>query len=310
MGSTLYEDFFGNGKTKISIGISPNSLVQFQFAVSNFRFRLFDQFSYTQDPASNPTATNTTYSNNLTNTIGAAVDGDFNIAILSLGADYTYNNQSGTNATGQTNSNTTGIRNSFRVGPSVTFQWSPNIQYGLKASFTRTSGSGGGSGSGNVNSVDVGPFIRGKLSTRTDFDLLAGATIPDTHPSLSPTYYYSAVVRHQFNRNWQLIFSADHDLIFTTGVDLTEDTIIRLATELNLTRFVAVTGSSFVSFGNEKTGGNPGNFAQYGFELKLGWKPHKRWAAALTYDFLRRTANTASDSYIANIIDFNISYRF
>ena len=312
LGGTLYEDFFGNGRTKVSTGISPDSLIQFQFVVSNLRVRLFDQFSYVQDPNTNPTATNTAYLNNLTNTVGAVVDADFNLFILSLAADYTYNNQSGSNAEGQSNGNTTGTRDSYRVTPSVTFQLSPTVQYGLNATFTRTTGSGGenGGASQNVNSFSVGPFMHGKLSTRTDFDLSVGALIPRTKPSLPPTYYYSAIIRHQFNRNWQLIFSAAHDLIFTTGVDLTEETTVRLGTELNLTRFVSVGGSSFVNFGDEKTGGTTGNFAQYGIELGLGWKPHKRWSTGLTYDFLRRTADSAANSYIQNTIAFNVSYKF
>jgi hypothetical protein len=311
-GGTLYEDFFGNGRTKISLGISPDSLLQFQFAVSNLRFRFYDRFSYVQDPSSDPTATNTTYLNSVTNTLGGVVDADLNLAVVSLAADWTYNDQNGSNAEGQTNDTTTGSRNSYRVTPSVTFQWSPTIQYGLTASFTRTTGSGGGNAttSGTVDSISVGPFLRGQLSRRTDIDLGVGATIPSTKPSLAPDYYYSAVIRHQFNRNWQLIFSAAHELVFTTGIDLTEQTSFRLGTELNLTRFVALAGSSFISFGEEKSGGTPGNFAQYGIELSSGWRPHKRWLARITYDFLRRTADTARDSYIQNTIGFDLSYRF
>ena len=77
------------------------------------RVRLYDPFSYIQNPTTDPTATNTANLNSLTNTIGAVVDTDLNIAILSLSADYTYNNQSGTNVQGQTNPTTTGTRETF-----------------------------------------------------------------------------------------------------------------------------------------------------------------------------------------------------
>jgi hypothetical protein len=184
--------------------------------------------------------------------------------------------------------------------------------YGVNASLSQSSGSSGGTGSTNQNvtSLNVGPFIRGKLSGRTDFDLAVGAILPYTTPSLPPNYYFSAVMRHQFNRNWQLIFSAAHDLIFTTGVDLTEVTTVRLGTQLNLTRFVTAAGSCFAAIGDEKSGGTPGNFSQYGLELKLGWKPHKRWSTDLVYDFLRRTADSAAQSYIQNTIAFGLTYRF
>jgi hypothetical protein len=57
--------------------------------VSDVQIRLFDNFSYTQNPTTNPNASNTANLNNLTNTIGAVVEKDLNIALLSLAANYT-----------------------------------------------------------------------------------------------------------------------------------------------------------------------------------------------------------------------------
>jgi hypothetical protein len=329
-GGKLTEDFFGNGKSEINVGISPDSLVQLQFAISDFRFRFYDQFSYIQDPSSSPTATNTTYLNSLTNTIGTVVDADFNLVILSLSADYTYNNQSGANSQGQNNPSTSGSRNSFRVGSSVAFRLWPTILYGIEDSVTRSTGSSGGtgsgtgsksSGSGNVNSLNVGPFARGKLSRLTDFDLSVGATLVDAKPSIAPGYYFSAVIRHQFNRNLQLILTGSHELIFTTGTDLTEETILRAATQFNVTRFITFTAAPSVTFGDVKSGptmGNlqtvsgalQGNFKEYVMEASLGWKPRKHLSAALTYDFRRRDGASAAGTYTQNTLGFEIKYAF
>jgi hypothetical protein len=308
----LSEDFYGNGRSQVNVAIAPISRVQFQFAVSNFLVRLFDQFSYVQEPTSNPTATNTAYLNSLTNTIGATVDADLNLAILSLSADYTYNNQSGSTVQGQTNPATSGTRNSFRVGSSLSFRLSPAILYGLETTLTRTSGSSTGTlrGSANVNSLNVGPFVRGQLSQWTDFNLAAGATLVDAKPAVAPTYYLSAVVRHQFNPNWQVILSGSHDLIFTTGTDLTEEYLLRSATAFNLTRFITLTGSSFALFGNEKTGPTSGNFKQYGLTAGVEWRPRKHLSSTLTYDFIRREGSSASNSYLQNSISFQINYTF
>jgi hypothetical protein len=310
------EDFYGNGRSQVNVGIAPNSRVQFQFAVSDFLVRLFDQFSYVQEPTSNPTATNTAYLNNLTNTIGATVDADLNLAILSLSADYTYNNQSGSTVQGQTNPTTSGTRNSFRVGSSLSFRLSPAILYGLETSLSRTTGSSSGNlnssainGSANVNSLNVGPFIRGQLSRWTDFNLAVGAALVDAKPAVTP-YYLSAVIRHQFNPNWQVILSGSHDLIFTTGTDLTEESLFRAATTFNLTRFITLTGSSFANFGNEKTGSTPGNFKQYGLAAGVEWRPSKHLSSVLTYDFIRREGSSASNSYLQNSISFQINYMF
>ena len=323
-GGKLNEDFFGNGKSQVTVGISPDSLVQLQFAAGDFLFHLYDHFSYVQDPTSDPTTVNTTYLNSLTNTIGAKVDADFNLAILSLSADYTYNNRSGSNPESGSSSGQSGTRNSFRVGPSISFRLSPTILYGIDASLTRNTGSTNGTGgSGNVNSLSVGPFIRGALSRLTDFDLAVGATLVDTKPSVAPDYYFSAVIRHQFSRNLQLILSASHDLAFSTGTDLTEETVLRAATEFKLTRFITFTASPFITFGTNITGSSPsfsqgnfvpgtvpGNFKQYGVQAGLGWKPRRHLSASLGYQLIRRDADSALNTYLENSISFQINYAF
>jgi hypothetical protein len=310
-GGQLNEDFLGNGKNQLNGSISASG-IQFQFAISNFQVRLFEDFSYVQNPTTNPAATNTTNLNSLTNTIGAAIDADLGIAILSLSGDYTYNNQSGSNAQGQTNSSTTGTRNSFRVGPALTFQWSQNIQYGINASLSRTNGSGGenGSGTSNVSSLSVGPFIKGKLSRFTDFNLAGGALLVNATPSVPTSYYFNGVLRHQLNRNWQIILSGSHDLVFTTGTNLTEENTVAIGTQMNLTRFITFTVSPLINFGDVKNGVNSGNFTQYGIEAGLGWKPHRRWSTGLIYYFIRRNGTSASDSYIQNTVTLQVNYRF
>jgi hypothetical protein len=323
-GGQLIENFYGNGKSEVNFAISPDSLIQFQFAVSNFLIRLYDQFSYVQNPASNPTITNTANLNNLTNTIGAAVDADLGLAVLSLSSDFTYNNQSGTTAGGQTNATNTGSRNSFRVGSGLTFAFSPTIFYGIDASVTRSTGSD----SANVNSLSVGPFVRGKLGKNLDFDLSGGINVVDTKPAIPLGYFLSAVLRYQIDRHWQVILTGSRDLAFSTSTSLNEANNIRLDTQLSLRPSLTLTGSVFIDFGqsltNTTTVNNPvvtqqgtftqfpfqGNFTQLGFEGKLNWQLRKHWSSALKYDFTRLEASTAADGYIQNVVALSIEYAF
>ena len=317
-GGQVIENFYGDGRNQVTYAITPNSMLELKFIVSDYQVRLYDQFSYVQNPTTNPTATNTANLNSLTNTIGAVVDKDLNVTVLSLSADYTYNNQSGTTVQGQTNPTTTGTRESFRFGPSLTFRWSPGILYGINAEATRSSGAG----AANVNSLNVGPFINGKLSRDFEFDLAAGVTLVDTKPSIPTDYYVFAAFRYHINRHWQLLFSASHDLIFTTGTDLTEENVFKVGTQLDLTRFITLTASPYVNFGNVQTttpgivnSVSTGPYTLFGVEASLAWKPRKRWTTALTYDFTRResraTSGTAtSNNYIQNAIAFSISYAF
>ena len=307
----LYEDFYGNGRTLLDFAI-PGALLQFQFPIADVGVRLYDQFSYVQNPTVNPTATNTSNANSLTNVIGAEVATDWHLVVFSLAGDYSYNSQSGSTAQGATNPTTTGTNNSYRISPSVGFHFNPDVLYGVNASVTRTQGSGGANatGSSTVSSLNVGPFFRGKLSRFTDVDLAAGASLFDTQPSMSPSYYYAAVIRHQFNQNLQAIFSSSHDLIVTTGTALTEETIFRLGGQVNLTRYVTFTAAPFYNFGDEKTGPTQGNFKQFGVELALGWQPHRRWLTGITYNYIRRNGINAADSYVQNTVALVVSYRF
>jgi hypothetical protein len=311
-GGNVTENFYGNGQNNVTVGIPPGK-IELQFPISDLMVRLFDGFSYVQNPTSNPAATNTANLYSLTNTIGAAVDADLGIAILSFSGDYTYNNQNGSNVQGQTNPATTGTRNTLRLGSDLTFRLSPQIVYGISTVLTRSTGSGGGTGtsSGNVTSFNVGPFIHGRLSRVTDFNLAGGAILVHATPSEPPGYYFSGVLLHQLSRHWQLILSVWHDLVFTTGTTgLTEESTFRAATQINLTRFITFTAAPLVNFGDVKSGPNSGSFTQYGFETGLGWNPRKHWYTGLTYNFIRRNGTSASDSYIQNSVAFELGYRF
>jgi hypothetical protein len=319
-GGQVTENSYGNGRNQVTFAIDPSSDIEFKFVISDLEVRLYDQFSYVQNPSSNPTATNTANLNSVTNTIGAAVDADLNLAVLSFSADYSYNNQSGTNAQGQANPTTTGSRESFRFGPALTFRLSPTILYGINASATRTTSAGAAS----VNSLNVGPFIKGKLSRELEFDLAAGGSVVDTKPAVPSSYYYSAAIRYQITRHWQLLFSGSHELIFTTGTSLTEQNLFELGTQLGLTRFITFSASPFVNFGDVKTtqgivnaGSSQGSYTQFGISANLAWKPRNRWSTALSYNFIRResgagsgTGTTASNSYIQNTLGLSISYAF
>src|ERR1700730_10915432 len=316
----LNEDLYGNGTNQTNFEI-PFSLIQYKFSISDFRIRLYDSFSYTQDPGLVPTVTNITTLRELTNTTGLNVDANLGLAILSLSADFTYSDatassvQSGSSAAFVNQTASTGSLESLRAEAKVSFPLTQTILYGIDTSVTRSTGS-----TGNVNSLSPGLFIHGKVSPELDFDLAGGLNVVDVKPSVRLGYYFSGVIRHQTTRNLQVILTASHDLIFTTGTDLTEETYLGIAGRLKLTRFITVSATPFYRFGNVKTGLTPGTFNTYGVDLILAWKPRKRWTTALTYDWTRNQSGTSTsgniisitsnDNYIKNAIAFQISYAF
>jgi hypothetical protein len=53
-----------------------------------------------------------------------------------------------------------------------------------------------------------------------------------------------------------------------------------------------------------------GNFKQYGIQAGFAWKPRKHLSASLNYQFTRRDAEAAVDSYSQNRVIFQINYAF
>ncbi len=317
-GGQLIENFYGNGQTRVNFAVDPNTKIEFKFSIGETRVRLYEQFSYVQNPTTDPTATNTANLNSLTNTIGGVVEQDLGPVVLSLLGDFSYNNQSGSNSQGQDTAGTTGSRESFRVGPAATFQLSSTILYGVDAVATRSTGNN----SANVNSLSAGPFIKGKLSRDFEFDLAAGVTLVDTTPSIPTDYYASAVLRYQFTHASQVVFSASHNLIFTTGTDLTEQNLFQLGVQTGITRFITVSVAPFLNYGevlNQAAVNNSvsqGPYTLFGIEAAVTWRPRKRWSTSLTYNYIRRESNssvgngTSSNNYIQNTIALSVRYAF
>jgi hypothetical protein len=192
----------------------------------------------------------------------------------------------------------------------------PEILYGVNATATRSTGEH----AANVNNLNFGPFMNGKLGKFLEFELALGGTLVSTKPPVDPTYYFAGALRYQVNRRWQILLSGSHELVFTTGTALTEQNLIRLGTQLGLTRAISFDISPFVNFGNVETttasSGTPlGPYTQLGLEAGLTWRPRKRWSTELTYDYIRRESSSSggtnsSDNYIQNTLSLSVNYAF
>jgi hypothetical protein len=115
-----------------------------------------------------------------------------------------------------------------------------------------------------------------------------------------------------------VILSGSHELIFTTGTDITEEYVFQAATQLNLTRFITFTANPNLLLGdsriprtaNFQNGTIGGNFKEYAIGASLRWKPRRHLSAAVSYDFRRRDAEVTNGSYSQNRIVFEINYIF
>jgi hypothetical protein len=162
------------------------------------------------------------------------------------------------------------------------------------------------------------------LSKQFQFDLSGGVSIVDTKPSVPLGYYFSAAIRYQATRHWKLLISGSHQLVFSTGTGLTEQDVLSLESQLDVTRFITFDAAPFINYGDVKTtttqgalaGLTTGPYTQFGIRAGLAWTPRQRWTTKLSYDFVRRESSQpggtsgSANSYIVNTIEFQIGYSF
>jgi hypothetical protein len=306
----LEENFYSNGSNQLNLDISPGSQLQLQATVGDVILRAFEQFAIIQDPVSDPTATNQTNLNRLTNTIGIAAIKPLYHAAIGLEFDYIYSDSfSGSSADTGTSVN----RNSLRLASTFGLDISPELSYGLEASATDNAGSG----NEDIKSLSFGPYLRGHLTRLLDVDLGAGITLTDSSLSGSAPYYVSLTIRHQVFRTFQYVIGFSHDLDFSSGLSLSQNNNFFLSAQWQLLRIWTISAGPFVNFGHVLTGFSPGNYTQYGVSIQSRFKLGKRISTGIGYRFTHREGNGTTTgtggtngNYAQNLLTLDLTYAF
>jgi hypothetical protein len=324
VGAALQEDFLSNGHNAVHLTVSPQSLLQFQFQVADFRFLLYDRLSYVNDPISDPTVSGTGNLNRFGNTAGITVDWLLYKATVEVGFLYTYSNGSTSGSTLSQASNPTAVsgeRNDFRVPASLIFNLSPTVFYGVDVTASKSTAPG----FSDANAINAGAFMRGRLTRLIDVDIHAGGYAIDAGRSVpSADWDLTVVVRDQINRDLQAYASFIRDITFGVGNQLSELNSFNFGASYNLTRNWTVSGQPFIDFGHTFGTGSvqpPVGFSQaftvagerfdqFGVQAQTDLKLSKRWLGRVNYRWVHRDSNLAGRSYVQNEVFFSINYAF
>jgi hypothetical protein len=308
VGAMLEEDFLDNGHTGVHLTVSPESLLQFQFQVADFRFLLYDRLSYVNDPVSDPTVSGTGNLNRFGNTAGITVDWILHKATVEAGFLYTYSNGSTSGSVlSQANNRTvvSGERNDFRIPASLIFNFSPTVFYGVDVTAIKSTAPG----FSDANAINAGGFIRGRLTRLIDFEFHAGGYAIDAGSVPSTDWDLTVVVRDQINRDLQAYASFIRDITFGVGNQLSDLNSFYFGAIYNLTRNWTISGQPFVDFGHTfGTGGE--HFNEFGIQAQTGLKLSKRWLGQVNYRWVHRDSNLSNRSYVQNQVFFSINYAF
>lgn len=308
MGAQLEQDFLSNGHSGLHLSIAPESNLQFQFQVADVRFQLFDRVSYANDPISDPTISGTSNLNRFSNTAGTIIDWILHKATVETGFLWTYTDES-TAGRLVTSANSTaavsGVRNDYRIPTSIIFNFSPTVFYGVDTTLIKSTAPG----FSDANAINVGGFVRGRLTRLVDVTFHAGAYYIDAGSVPPVNWDLNITVRDQINRDLQAYASFVRDIQFGVGNQLNELNEFNFGASYNLTRNWSVSGSPFVNFGRQ-FGVNAEHFDQYGFRVETDLKLSKRWTGAVAYRLVRRDSNLVNRSYTQNQITCSLNYAF
>jgi hypothetical protein len=308
LGAQLEQDFLSNGASGMHLSLSPETNLQFQFQIADLRFLVYDRFSYANDPVSDPAVSGTGNLNRLANTAGITVDWILHNATVEVGFLHTYTDQSsaGSIVTSANNvSAVSGERQDFRIPASIIFNFSPTVFYGVDATAIKSTAPG----FSDANAINVGGFVRGRITRLVDVELHAGAYFIDAGSVPPVDWDLTVTLRDQINRDLQAYASFVRDIRFGVGNDLSELNTFYFGASYNLTRNWTVSGQPFVNFGHQfGTGGE--HFNQYGVQAETDLKLSKRWMGQISYRWVQRNSNVADRSYTQNQIFCSLNYAF
>jgi hypothetical protein len=309
LGAALQEDFLSNGNSGVRLSVAPQSTLEFQFQVADFRITLFDNLSYTNDPITDPTVSGSGNLNRFSNAAGATVEWLLHNATVSLGFLWTYTNQSTSGSIAANTSSSvravSGERNDYRIPAALIFNFSPTVFYGVDTTAIKSTAPG----FSDANAVNVGAFVRGYLTRLVDVDFHAGVYYIDAGSVPPVDWDLSVSIRDQINRSLQAYLSFVRDISFGVGNQLSDLNSFYFGAAYNLTRHWTISSQPFVNFGHTFGFGGE-HFTQYGFQVGSDLKLSKRWTGSITYRLVRRDSNLLNRSYTQNQVSCSINYAF
>jgi hypothetical protein len=302
-GGQLQENLYSNSTNVLNLAIQA-SQIRFQATIGDVLLQTYEQFSFTQDPASDPTIAGQTNLNRLSNTMGISASVPLYRAQAGLELDYTYSDILG--ASGAASQEAAFIRNSLHLGGDFGFEIAPFLTAGVEMNATHNTGAG----SLDTNVLSGGGFLRGRLTRLIEVDTGAGILTGEGRGIGQPQYYAYLSARHRVSRNLQLLVGASRDVGFSSGEGVSLNTNFHIGAQLNASGRWTIGASPFVNFGDVITGTLPGNYTQYGVTLDSSYLLSPYISIDLSYRYVKREGEGPSSSYTQNQFGFAVKYKF
>ena len=314
--------------------ITPDSALTFNVYAGDVKISFHDQFGLQQETTSQGTLSGLAQIERFTNTAGFSVLWDTNDVIWNFGYDHFNfislggaNSSSGAAASySQLDHSTDQISASIatKIGPSVIAGIEGTVSY---SDYPKQTAS-------NFTSITTGPYVEVQLTKYTHMFLsggfkgyYSGANAPGSvsvgtaaaQPATGdPTGFYANLsLVHKMNRYYsdQLTMSHADDVEGLSGH--TQSNSVRYTGTWLMNRKMSLSTSLFyedvrVLSGSalSGSGGVASNFNRFGGSLSTSYPLTERVGVSFGYQYLKKQAVRATESYTQNSVTFSLGYRF
>lgn len=291
------------------VNIAPDSGLNFNVFVGDFKFTFFDNFSFQQDPVDEIALANVTTFSRFSNSVGMNVDWDLNDVVLTAG--YSHNDfipMSDSFKYTESSSETFTQRTSFTITPTITAGLSSSLSFtNYSQDFLN-----------NNWTVMSGPFATIQLSPKLSLNATAGAqyinsktdgAVGDSTGTVT-SWYSSLGLTHEINNyiNQTLTLSKSNP----TGLnsDFVGLFSIQHSVTWQIIRDVSLSTNEFLEYGEDSGGTLAENTLRYGGGINLGYTLTQKTSLSLGYTHTERDSDVAGRNYSQNVVTLGASYSF
>jgi opacity protein-like surface antigen len=288
--------------------IRPDTALEFNVFVKDFRINFHDRLSYSLDPIDFGQVSGEAEYGGLENTAGIAVDWDLNKVILTVGYDH-FNFVPGTSAAGQEGRSAELFNARGAIELNAALSTGPEISAG----FTDYSEMF----HNDNRHFSAGWFLDWKASEyvtirpRGGYVLYAfdsGGAIGNT-PDVK-SFYAGLGVSHRATQYLSHSLDAGHEVQSGIRSDALELYYARYSLNWQFLRNMALRASAFYEMGSDADAATAEDYDRVGFQVGTGYQLTRNLGLNLTYQFTLKNSDAALRDYRQNVVSLSLNYRF
>jgi hypothetical protein len=288
--------------------IRPDSALEFNIFVKDFRLNLHERFSYSLDPIDFGSVSGEAEYGGLDNTAGLLLDWDLNKVILTAGYDhYNFISDTPTSDPETRSSELFNLRGAIEINAAL--NTGPEFSAGITDYEENFHNDNRHFSAGWFADWKASDYI--SVRPRAGYVLYAfdsGGLVGDT-PDLK-SFYASLSLSHRLNQYFSHSLSGGHEV--RAGIQSDALTLYYLHYDFDwkLIKNMALNGSAFYENGSDSSAATAEDYSRIGFHLGTGYQLTRNLGLNLGYQFTLKDSDRPLRDYRQNVVTLSLNYQF